>query len=85
MAAQQPPSRVPPGQAGLLQPVDCNGQGGRLTLERVGENANLDRAAVVQQQSEGASEQGLVIGWPLAKRQGVGTVGHDCSLTARHF
>jgi hypothetical protein len=31
------PSRVPPGQAGLLQPVDGSGHRGRLTLERLGE------------------------------------------------
>jgi hypothetical protein len=85
MAAQQPPSRVPPGQAGLLQPVDRSSHRGRLTLERVGEDANLERAAVVQQQPEGASEQGPVIGWPLGKRKVVGTVGHDRSLTTRHF
>jgi hypothetical protein len=41
--------RVPPHQTGLLQPVDCSGHRGRLTLERVGEDANLDGAAVVQQ------------------------------------
>jgi hypothetical protein len=85
VAAQQPPRRVAPGQAGLLQPVDRSSHRGRLTLERVGEDANLERAAVVQQQPEGASEQGLVIRWLLGKRQGVGTVGHDRSLTTRYF
>jgi hypothetical protein len=85
MAAQQPPSRIPPGQAGLLQPVDRSGHRDRLTLERVGEDANLDGPAVVQQQPEGASAQGLVIGWLVGKWQEVGTVDHGRSLTTRHF
>jgi hypothetical protein len=85
MAAQQPPSLVPPGQAGLLQPVDGSGHRGRLALEGTGQGVKLDRAAVVQQQPEGASEQGLVIGWLLGKRKVVGNVGHGHSLTTRHF
>jgi hypothetical protein len=85
MAAQQPPSRVPPRQAGLLQPVDRSRHRGRLALEGVGEGAKLDRAAVVQQQPEGASEQGLVVGWLLGKVKVVRTVGHGRSLTTRHF
>jgi len=84
MAAQQP-SQVASGQAGLLQPIDRSGQRGRLALERAGEGANLDRAPVVQQQPEGASEQGLVIGGLLGKRQVLGTVGHGRSLTTRRF
>jgi hypothetical protein len=70
MAAQEPPSRVPSGQAGPLQPVDRSGHRGRLALERIGQDANLDGAAVVQQQPEGASEQGLIIERLSDQRQG---------------
>jgi hypothetical protein len=75
VAAQQPPSRVAPGQAGLCQPIDRGGDRGRLTLEGIDEGADLDRPPVVQQQPEGMSEQGRSSRGLLGKREVLRSVG----------